>query len=283
MYILISSSFYGFSNAFWKKAIQNVSFLQVIIARGIYTTSFFGLCYWIDGEWGIFQPWLGEMPDFSLVQLALSVGLCFFSAFGLYFFVQALKSESVSLVAPISTINLFGLLTAVFILGESWTFSYSLATIFIVVGILLIFYRTVEFRLIDFFLKALKGGILTSFFWGVSYTLFKFPISWLGVIPFSFLLELCVTICAGMIFIFQNQEWERIPQQPVLILAICLILGSVCMHIAYQTASVSQIIFISKAQLIFTLIYGQFLYKEKRSFIQWVGILFLVFAIYIVT
>jgi hypothetical protein len=86
LYIVLSSVFFGFSNAYWKKAIQNTPFLQVIFMRGLYTTSFFGLCYLLDLRWGIFEPWLGTLPDFSAEQLGLSFGLCVFSAWGLFFF-----------------------------------------------------------------------------------------------------------------------------------------------------------------------------------------------------
>ena len=282
LYILCSSAFYGFSNAYWKKAIQDAPFLQVIFVRGLYTISFFGLCYFADWQWGILEPWLGIRPAFTALQLAMSAGLCIFSSFGLYFFVRSLKTEAVSLVAPISSINLFGLLTAVLFLGEAWEFSYSMATFCVVGGIFLIFQSDWHFSSIHSFLKALGGSILASFFWGVSYTLFKYPVAWLGVLPFSFLLEICVTICVGGLFFFQKQKWQPIPQFPIRILALCIILGSIFLHIAYLTASITQIIFISKSQLILTSIFGQILYQEKLSLLKLLGISLLILSIYLV-
>jgi drug/metabolite transporter (DMT)-like permease len=282
MYILFSSAFYGFSNAYWKKAIQDAPFLQVIFVRGLYTTSFFGLCYLADFQWSIFTPWLGIRPAFNLVQLALSVGLCAFSFFGLYFFVRSLKSQAVSLVVPVSSINLFGLLTAVLFLGESWGLSFLIATFCVVGGIFLIFQSDWQFSSASAFLKALGGSILASFFWGVSYALFKFPVAWLGVLPFSFLLEFCVTLCVGFFLIFQKQKWQQIPQNPIRILALCIILGSVFLNIAYKTAPVTQIIFVSKSQLVLTLIFGQILYGEKVRPLKLLGITLLLLSIYIV-
>ncbi len=282
LYILFSSAFYGFSNAYWKKAIQDAPFLQVIFSRGLYTTSFFGLCYFADFQWGIFTPWLGERPVFTAAELAMSIGLCVFSFFGLYFFVRSLKTEAVSLVSPISSINLFGMLTAVLFLGESWGLSFSIATFCVVGGIFLIFQSDWHFSSISSFMKALRGSILASFFWGVSYALFKYPVAWLGVLPFSFLLELCVTLCVGVFLIFQKQKWQQIPQNPIRILALCIILGSVFLNIAYKTATVTQIIFVSKSQLVLTLIFGQILYGEKIRPLKLLGIALLLLSIYIV-
>ncbi|MHA8109577.1 EamA family transporter [Aquirufa sp. A-Brett2-W8] len=282
LYNLFSSAFYGFSNAYWKKVIQDAPFLQVIFVRGLYTTSFFGLCYLADFQWSIFTPWLGERPVFTAAELAMNIGLCVFSFFGLYFFVRSLKTEAVSLVSPISSINLFGMLTAVLFLGDTWGFAYSMASLCVVGGVFLLFQSDWHFSSMSSFIKALGGSILASFFWGVSYALFKYPVAWLGVIPFSFLLELCVTLCVGVFLLFQKQKWQQIPQAPIRILALCIILGSVFLNIGYQNASVTQIIFVSKSQLILTLIFGQILYREKVRPLKLLGIALLILSIYLV-
>lgn len=281
LYILFSSAFYGFSNAYWKKAIQDVPFLQIIFVRGLYTSSFFGLCYLLDLQGGIFEPWLGIRPECTAQEFLMSFGLCIFSALGLVFFVRSLKTEAVSLVAPISSINVFGLLTAVLFLGESWGRNYSFALVCIVAGIYLIFKGEWHFHSKSAFMKALGGSILASFFWGVSYSLFKYPIAWLGVLPFSFLLELSVTLFVGVFLLFQKQKWQPIPQAPVRLLALSIILGSTFLHIAYQTATVTQIIFVSKLQLVFTLIFGQILYREKLKLLQLLGIVLLILSVYL--
>ncbi len=282
LYIVLSSVFFGFSNAYWKKAIQNTPFLQVIFMRGLYTTSFFGLCYLLDLRWGIFEPWLGALPDFSVEQLGLSFGLCVFSAFGLFFFVRTLKTEAVSLVAPISSINVFGLLTAVLFFGDSWGMNQTTAIFCVLVGLLFIFRSQWQFASISSFWKALGGSILASFFWGVSYSLFRFPIHWLGVLPFTFLLEVSVTLFVGVLLVSQKHSWQAIPQRPIQVLALCIILGSIFLHISYQSASVTQIIFIGKSQLVLTLFFSHLLYREKLTYLQIVGVGFLILSIYLV-
>lgn len=283
LYILGSSAAFGFSNAYWKKAIQGNSFLQIIFNRGLYTTTFFGICYGLDLRFGLFQHWLGVPPHFTPQQFLLSMGLCIFSAFGLFFFVRSLKSKAVSLVAPISSINLFGLLAAVFFLGEHWSITYSIALVCVCGGVYLVFQKEFQFKGPRSFFQAFGGSLLSSFFWGISYTLFKYPVAWLGVLPFTLLLEASVTLLVGLVLFFQNQTREKIPQGPVLILAFSVVLGSTLLHVAYATATMTQVIFVSKSQLILTLVFGQILYREKLSKIQWLGIALLVLSIYVVS
>jgi uncharacterized membrane protein len=51
---------------------------------------------------------------------------------------------------------------------------------------------------------------------------------------------------------------------------------------AYQSATVTQIIFIGKSQLVLTLFFGHLLYREKLTYLQIVGVGFLILSIYIV-
>lgn len=281
-YIVLSSCFFGFSNAYWKKAIQNAPFLQVIFLRGLYTSSFFGICILLDFKWKIFESWLGVRPNFSTEQLGLSFGLCVFSALGLFFFVRTLKTEAVSLVAPISSINIFGLLTAVLFFGDSWGLHQTAAIVCVGVGLFFIFKSHWQFASISSFGKAMGGSILASFFWGVSYSLFRYPILWLGILPFTFLLELSVTLFTGLLLFLQKQSWQRISPGPIQVLALCIMLGSTFLHIAYQSATVTQIIFIGKSQLILTLFFSYLLYREKLTYLQLLGVAFLILSIYLV-
>ena len=281
--LLGSSAAYGFSNAYWKKAVEGYSFLQVIFTRGLITSSFFAFCLLIDLKFHLFEPWVGIIPSFTTQQFLLSMGLCFFSAFGLYFFVRSLRFGAVSLIVPISSINLFGMLTMVFVLGESWKINASVAFLLVCAGVYLLFLKELQFKRLDESVKSALGALLTSFFWGVSYTLFKIPVSWLGVLPFTLLLEGSVTVLIGLFLLFQKHAWQSIPIRPLFVLALSVIAGSILLHLAYSKASMTQIIFVGKSQLVLTLFFSRLLYREKISRVQWLGIVLLIFSIYIVT
>jgi uncharacterized membrane protein len=107
-------------------------------------------------------------------------------------------------------------------------------------------------------------------------------VAWLGVLPFTLLLEGSVTLLVGIFLLFQQPAWQKIPLRPILVLALCVILGSTFLHLAYSKATMTQIIFVSKSQLILTLLFGQILYKEKLSYKQWLGIACLLGSIYVI-
>jgi len=229
-----------------------------------------------------FHSWLGVSPALTLEHVGLSIALCLFSGMGLYFFVKSVKESPVSLVIPLSSLNIFGLLTAVFVLGETWKNIYYVAFLLVLLGIYLIYQQEIRFKSPQLFMKAMLGGLLASFFWGVSYTLFKYPIAWLGVLRFSFLLEFSVTSMVGMLIGVQGIRWSYLPQRAIRILAFCLVMGSVLLHVAYQFASMTQIVFAGKFQLIISLLAGQFLYREKLGVYQWLGISLLITSIYLI-
>lgn len=280
--VFLSACFFGFSNAYWKKAVAARPFLQIIFIRGMYSTLFFFFCCLVDYYSAFFQTWIGVPPVFNGKELGLSFALCLFSSFGLYFFVKSVKESPVSIVIPLSSINLFGLLTAVFVLGEDWRNSYSWAFLFVLMGIYFIYKNELQFNSTSQFFRALVGGLLASFFWGVSYALFKYPIAWLGVLRFTFLLEFSVTSMVGIMILAQKQSLQAISHQPIRILALCLILGSIFLHIAYQLTDITKIVFAGKFQLIISILVGKWLYREPIGLYRWTGIGFLLLSIYFV-
>ncbi len=280
--VFLSSCFFGFSNAYWKKVVADRPFLPIIFVRGIYSSTFFLICCVLDSYFGVFTPWLGIPPSMQFSNVVLSVLLCFFSGLGLYFFVKSVKESPVSLVVPLSSLNIFGLLTAVLVFGETWKNTYYWALIAVLLGVYFIYKHEFRFTSSRQFFQSLLGGLLASFFWGVSYTLFKYPISWLGVLRFSFLLEFCVTTTVGVLLWIQGIRLDNVPQRPIRLLAFCLIMGSILLHVAYQFASITQIVFAGKFQLIISLLVGQFLYREKLSLNHWIGISLLITSIYLI-
>ncbi len=281
--VFLSAFFYGFSNAYWKMVVADRPFLPIIFNRGIYSSSFFLICCLIDENFSVFEPWLGASPALSISHVGLSIALCLFSGMGLYFFVKSVKESDVSLVVPLSSLNVFGLLTAVLVLGETWKYVYNWAFLAVLLGLSAIFWQEMRFKSSQQLFRSLLGGLLASFFWGVSYTLFKYPIAWLGVLRFTFLLEFSVTCLVGLLLWVQGVRLEYLHQRPIQILALCLVMGSVLLHIAYQYARITQIVFAGKFQMIISLLVGRFLYREKLSFYHWLGICLLIASIYLIS
>lgn len=284
IFVIVSSLFFGFSNAYWKRATSDLPFFIIIFCRGLITTSIFGILWLLDFNFGFFSPYVGPLQQFNLEQLFITVLMCLLSGFGLFFFVKSMQGGVVNLVAPLSSLNIFGLLTATFVLGEPWKKSYWLPIIIMTLGLVILFFAKATLKLNSTQKKALSYGLLSALIWGFDYTLFKIPIKWMGVLPFSFLLELSITLFSYFLIIgykFRIRDYVLNAKFIIntLILSICLLGGSMFIHLAYLNTTIAQINFFAQSQLIFTLIFGAFLYKEKMVFRQYLGILLLLVAI----
>ena len=285
--VIISSLFFGFSNAFWKRATANLPFFIIIFWRGLITSTIFGALWLIEIYTGIFSPYIGQAKAFTVEQLIFTLLLCLMSGFGLYFFVKSMQAGVVNLIAPLSSLNIFGLLTATFVLGEPWKSSYWLPIAMMTLGLLLIFFAKHTLKQSRLQKKAMFYGLLAAMIWGFDYSLFKIPIKWMGVLPFSFLLEISITLFSFCLVIKNSLGLkpyfvDKKNFKNTIILAICLLGGSLFMHMAYLSTSIAQINFYAQTQLMFTLIFGAILYQEKLVARQWLGILLLLVAIWLI-
>ena len=284
IFVIISSLFFGISNAYWKRATLDLPFFVIIFCRGLITSSIFGILWLLDFNFGFFSPYVGPLQQFTLKQLLITVSMCLLSGFGLLFFVKSMQGGVVNLVAPISSLNIFGLLTATFVLGEPWKKSYWLPIAILTAGLFLLFFSKATLKLNETQKKAFAYGLLSALIWGFDYTLFKIPIKWMGVLPFSFLLELSITFFSYFLIVgYKIKITDYISNakfiKNTLLLSLCLIGGSMFINLAYLSTTIAQINFFVQSQLIFTLIFGAILYKEKMVLRQYLGIFLLLVAI----
>jgi len=287
IFVIVGSLIFGFSNAYWKRATSDLLFFIIIFCRGLITTSIFGILWLLDFNFGFFSPYVGPLQQFNLEQLFITVLMCLLSGFGLFFFVKSMQGGVVNLVAPLSSLNIFGLLTAIFVLGEPWKKSYWLPIIIMTLGLVVLFFAKATLKLNSTQKKALSYGLLSALIWGFDYTLFKIPIKWMGVLPFSFFLELSITLFSYFLIVgYKVRIREYVSNtkfiKNTLILSLCLLGGSMFIHLAYLSTTIAEINFFAQSQLIFTLIFGAFLYKEKLVFRQYLGIFLLLVAIGII-
>lgn len=160
IFISLSVFSFGLSNCLWVYPLRQLSFLQVIVLRSFLTTVFFG-CLLVLSSLTHF----GIEPNGSvqIAEIGKAVAISAFSFFGLYFYVQSLKFEKVSLAVPISSISgLFGVLTGIVFLKESVTVKFLIACLIVLVGVNIVNGKT-TFKLS----KGVRYNLLAAFFWGL--------------------------------------------------------------------------------------------------------------------
>ena len=102
----------------------------------------------------------------SISTYIYAILLSIFSGIGLYFFVKSIQTDKISVVVPLSSINVFSVLTAVFILNETWKNEYLVQIGLVVFGALLIYSSSKRDNKISSNKNIILTSILAAFFWG---------------------------------------------------------------------------------------------------------------------
>lgn len=224
----------------------------------------------------------------SSTQFALSLILSLICSFGLVFYLQSLKYSPVSISVPLSSINIFGILTAILVLKEQFQTVYYFSFGIGILGVLL----TQSYNIWGEKFSWNIGGtysILAACFWGFSYTLFKYSSQWIGAIPLAFLLESSV-VATALIWVFLSEPdffknkliYSRSNIKHYLILASFLLCGTVFFNLSVQKIPILVINVFGFFTLFVSILVGIIFHKEKLSINQFIGVCCLLFSILLV-
>jgi len=287
IYVLIGAFCFAISNAYWKKVTATIPYQIGMFYRGIFPTVIFAILYFGFRQADFFKYWV--VRDIVIDQeFILSIALSVFNIFGLVFFLQGLQKAPVSVVVPVSSLKLFTILTAVFVVGEVWKGNYLIAFILSTLGLFLLYYKRGEIHNAKEFEKGMLYGLASSFFWGSSYALYKFPIAWWGPLGFSLIIE-SVAMLFGLVLVVKDglsnqlvSYLKGIHLKAYLILGALLVIGGLAINMSYGYLPVVVInILIIGSQIISVLI-GYFIYKERLSIKQWIGLALIIASFFVV-
>ena len=133
---LISALCFGISNTYWKTASKYNSFPKIVFYRGIIATSCFAITWFLLSHF-INNSNLIINTKASTLHYVQTVLLCMLCSLGLVFYLLSLNYSPVSISVPLSSINIFSILTAVLILGETFRLIYFASFALAFSGILL--------------------------------------------------------------------------------------------------------------------------------------------------
>ena len=289
LFVIASACCFGFSNAYWKKAIAEKPFLLVIFLRGVITTILFGVVWFLASKYNFFSAYIVNASDFTSLQLFYTFSICFFSGFGLLFFVRSMQFEKVSIVVPLSSVNIFSILTATFVLREAWQPLYTISIGLTIIGVWLVFANNEKTTSVRNFKNALYTSLLASFFWGISYALFKISIKWVGALPFSFILELSITLFALLAAIANRSITQIIKKEHFktphhyFILALLAGGGTFFINLALINTPITAINILSNTSQLVALLLAYLLYQEKLVLKQWIGVFAILVAIFLIS
>jgi drug/metabolite transporter (DMT)-like permease len=280
---IISALSFGVSNVYWKAAAKDVDYPYLVFFRGVISSLLFGLI------------WLGLVytntnmsgitnASATAYDYISSIALCLLGSLGLLFFLKSMKYAPVSITVALASVNITRILTAVFIIGEQFTVIYLLSFSLAILGIL--FSRNFDFK--QFSMQWNKGAtyaLLASFFWGITYPFFKFVSPAVGAMPLSFILETSVTVTA-LIWIATSSNRTTVTKllhkrllKHYGILSVLLVGGTLFFNLAIQQISVLKLDLLSNFQIVVSIVLGIFMYQEKLTKQQMVGIVLILLSI----
>jgi drug/metabolite transporter (DMT)-like permease len=285
--VLIGAFCFAISNAYWKKVTESIPYQIGMFYRGVFATVIFAVLYFGFRQTEFFKYWVVRDIVFDK-EFVLSIALGVFNIFGLVFFLQGIQKAPVSVVVPVSSLKLFTILTAVFVVGEIWHVNYLYAFLLSTLGLFLVYYKSGEVHNALEFEKGMLYGIASSFFWGSSYALYKFPIAWWGPLAWSLIIE-TVAMLFGLALVLKgglvNQlgaYLKAIHIKAYLLLGALLVVGGLAINMSYAYLPVVVInILIIGSQIISVLI-GYVFYKERLSPKQWLGLALIIASFFVV-
>lgn len=283
LFALLSAFSFGISNVWWKKAAVNDDFSRIVFFRGVIAVLVFGVM-WILLNYSGSNSLLIKFEPASWADYGKTILLCFTCSLGLVFFLTSLRYSPVSLMVPLSSVNIFNILTAVFILGEVFRPVYFFS--FILAGTGAWFIQAKKNPSTEKWNDGVKYALLAAFFWGVTYALFKYPARWLGAVPLAFILESCVMITALIWNLSVAAKTHRITAihstRPFLhygLLAVLLVGGTLFFNLAIQLVDVLLLNITGNLSIITSVLLGSLLLHEKMSSRQVAGVILIILSL----
>ena len=281
---IISALSFGVSNVYWKTAAKDVDYPYLVFFRGAIASLFFGVLWFFL----VFsKTYIGGIINTSATanDYVGTIALCLVCSLGLVFFLKSMKYAQVSITIALASVNVIvGILTTVFIVREQFNTIYFYSFSLAIIGILLS--RNFNFK--NFTLQWNKGAtysLLASFFWGITYPLFKFASPAVGALPLSFILEAAVTLIA-LIWITTSSNKVSISEllhkrllKHYGVLSLLLVGGTLFFNLAILQISVLNLDLLSNFQIVVSIVLGILIYREKLAKQQMIGIALILLSI----
>jgi len=287
VFVLIGAFCFAISNAYWKKVTVNIPYQIGMFYRGVFATLIFAILYFGFRHAPFFKYWTVRDIAFDK-QFLLSIALSVFNIFGLVFFLQGIQRAPVSVVVPVSSLKLFTILTAVFIVGEIWKTPYLYAFVLSTAGLLLLYLQGRELSNASQLKSGIIYGLASSFFWGSSYALYTFPISWWGPLGFSFIVE-TTAMTFGFVLVVRDGLLKQVLKYvdlahigEYLILGALLVVGGLAINMSYAYLPVVVINILIISSQILSVLIGFVFFKERLSLKQWIGLVLIIASFFVV-
>ncbi|MBN2457798.1 DMT family transporter [Candidatus Woesearchaeota archaeon] len=270
---------FGLGNGFSRPLARSMGNKQIIFFRTVATSLI------------LLPVLLFSLPSvrFSALYIIIGFVIAVISYFPLMTFYMALKKSDLGVVCPIANSSvIFTVLLSVIFFSERPSIFQYLSIGLIVAGIILI---SVNFRDIKRSeILSLRSGVpfavITCILWGIVFFLFKIPVSVIGPILTSFIIEFGIMISSSAHIVMARERF-LFPSKKnmfyIVIVALFSSAGTLFFNMGIDFADVSVVSAVTMSNPLVAVIFGRLAYKEKLTRIQWTAVLLVVFGIVLVS
>ena len=257
----------------WKKIIPNNINYHVIFYRTIFSLLFSIITIVVFNFIPFKNSEISSFLEADLYSWLITLSICFFSFYGLYYFTNALKNGRYSIVTPfVSSAAIFSFITSIIIYDESISIFSVVAFIILILGLLI--HQVKNFKNFRFS-KEIYLAILSSFFWGVSFVLYPIPIEKFGILNFSIILESCVFLSCIYLLIIKEKKIKpvAINRKEIsfcFLIGLCVAGGNITANFSLQQMPIYINIIISVLFEAVILVLGLKLFKEQLKNKDWI-------------
>lgn len=267
-----SSILFFFSGLLWKKIISGRANYELIIYRTLFSVFFLLIPQIFLFRSDVFFSFSSLFQN-GIREWIFSVLICSFSFFGLFFFTKALQEGRFIMVLPLSSLtSVFAVISAFLLFNQVPSVIQIIALIIILISIVIHqFPKLKSFR----FDKELILILLSTFFWGVSYTLYLIPINFFGPVNFSLILEITVLISAWLIMVICQKRMlpSKIDNKTLFfcfLIGLCVALGSLFSNISLSEVSVIINVSISLIFEAIVILFSLYSLGEQMNIRDWI-------------
>lgn len=272
---------YGTTNVLWKNPRNEIGTLPLIIIRSFACFLVFITAYFLLTKINLIPT-----PEFKLIDIVQTVGICAVNFFGLFFYLKSLKHTEVSNTIGLSKIGLIiGILIGYFVYGEEISALKIALCAAVLTGVALI--ESAAPKKSAILSKGLLFIILSKIFWSSAYFYVPF-INKLGPTLFCAVLE--ATVCVLSIALYSLNptkiNFKSISKRTKNEIGILILLGTFgtfCLNFALANMSIVMFAIIGLIEPVLGLIISKLYHKEHLNPRQKIGIAIGIAAVFILT
>ncbi len=276
---LIAMFGFGIGNAIIQVPARAVENRKVIFFRTLFSTLM------------IFITLIFFLPEttFSLTYILIAFVISFIGYIPLFTFYKALKSGKVGIITTISSSSvIFTVLFSIIFFKESLTLPQVFSIVLIILGIMLISIDFKDFKNSSLF--SLSSGVpfalITCLLWGIMYFLMKIPVSVLGPILTSLIIESGIMILSGINLAISKTGF-KIHKRKILfyifLSSLFVSIGSIFFNLGIKLFDVSIVAALTFSSPLISTLYGKFVYKERLRTSQYLAISLMIIGIIVIS